>query len=177
MKQKHKATYLQFVAPYYSVKELKELNFNCSARSHETAKSWYELNEKICEYQPIIGGTKYNDDIINKIRDFLYANSRPSSYRVSKKAGGISCRHLNDNIAQLHHLYISENSDWKCSEKYFRQKIHDFNIFIKPQRDSDLCGYCNDYRIGRLLLSKYNGFFAFAIHLTSPLIINEVNRF
>ena len=68
--------------------------------------------------------------------------------RISEKHQ-IPFRHLNDDISQIYLAYIREfpigDAYYLCETK-FRDYINSFQIFIDPSRDSDMCGYCKNYK-------------------------------
>ena len=147
MKPPRKCQFLQFTSPHFSRDTLNtDFRFYVGSEAHKTAKNWYAThNDSVCFVPLQQGGRKPQQKLYDDITAFCYEHSRFAANRWSIKCKQ-NFRYLDDNIVHLYNLYKAEGIGITCSESAFRDRICKCGVFIKPQRDSDLCHYCQSYK-------------------------------
>ena len=147
--EQRKCQFMQFVAPFYSVEKLKAIGFHIGSKAHSTAKNWYQEHDNHVASVPLQqGGHKPNPELAQDVTEFCYDNSRVAANRFSVKKNK-NFRFLDDTVVHLFNKYKNDESRCKCSDSTFRNTVDELGIFIRPSRDSDLCHYCESYKISR----------------------------
>ena len=92
------------------------------------------------------GGRTRDPELVTEVAEFLYDNSRVAASRYSIKYEK-NFRYLDDTVTHLFHKYEDADATRHyCSCSVFRDIVKTNGIFIRPQRDSDLCHYCESYK-------------------------------
>ena len=157
--EQRKCQFLQFVAPFYSVKQLKGFGFHIGQGAHSTAKGWYEQHGNEVATVPLQqGGHKPKPELVQDITEFCYDNSRVAANRFSTKKNK-SFRYLDDTVTHLYTKFKSDETRCKCCDGVFRKNVKKLGIFIRPSRDSDLCHYCEAYKNKRKKLITLDNFY------------------
>eukprot|EP01083_Nonionella_stella_P123984 373974_1 len=88
-------------------------------------------------------------------------------------------RHRGDYISHLHYHYTKlhpKHSTLHCSLEKFRQFVKKYGIFIRATRDSDMCGYCSNYRTLRKQLNGFKQLYKDHMNDTAPLFEVTTNK-